>query len=329
MAKSVNAFPEDLRERLDKRESTCKMSLESTSNEMPDLQQIKLSRPPNPKMPFVVGCLELHENKMHGRHIVTNRDLQVGDVVAIEKAFAATLPSRFRYERCENCCEEHSMNLIPCKHCTVVMFCSEECRSEAMDRFHRYECPIINLIEEKLPNTTLLLALRSVICAVSCFESADDLIEFTKAADTSDTVFNIDYRKDLTAADKYRPVYGMQRCTDSVSDDIAAVTHVLNALTSNETGPFSGSSVSDLIELYCHHLSILHLNRQCIADEGDTYDNVRGIASRDYTLGMFPLRFLFNHSCDPNMTAITKGTTAIIVAQRPVKAGQQLCFSYG
>jgi hypothetical protein len=37
----------------------------------------------------------------------------------------------------------------------------------------------------------------------------------------------------------------------------------------------------------------------------------------------------FNHSCDPNMTFIIGGKANVMLATRAVRAGQELCISYG
>lgn len=42
---------------------------------------LNLSYPSNEKIPFIANCLELRTNEEFGRHIVTTRDLKVGDVV--------------------------------------------------------------------------------------------------------------------------------------------------------------------------------------------------------------------------------------------------------
>lgn len=63
----------------------------------------KLSHSPNEKIPFIVDCLELKTDQKYGRHIVTTRDLQPGDVIAIEKIVFPNIQKTAIYSRCSFC----------------------------------------------------------------------------------------------------------------------------------------------------------------------------------------------------------------------------------
>lgn len=142
MAKGVVGFPKRLSERLQKRENSCKELMKKIKPGDSPIE-LKLSFPPHKTVPFIIDCLELRKDAQYGRYVITNRDLDVGQIIAIEEPFCTSLSNKVQYERCENCCLEQSRNLILCIECTAVMFCSELCRTEAWDRFHKLECPII------------------------------------------------------------------------------------------------------------------------------------------------------------------------------------------
>ena len=78
---------------------------------------MKLSYPANEKIPFIVNCLELRENEQYGRYIITNQDLNPGDVIAIEEPFLKTIDIEGRYSRCTYCLKVNMLNLIPCFDC--------------------------------------------------------------------------------------------------------------------------------------------------------------------------------------------------------------------
>uniref|UniRef100_A0A182NVQ3 MYND-type domain-containing protein n=1 Tax=Anopheles dirus TaxID=7168 RepID=A0A182NVQ3_9DIPT len=143
-------YPERLAEKLKEREENAKKALEmmksagTTSqkrNEYP--VEIKLSFDAHENAPQIANCLELRKNDEFGRHVVTNRQLNVGDVVMIDTPFVNVLFDDLRYIQCAFCCGERLFTLIPCEGCTVDMYCSEECLSKAYREYHRYECPII------------------------------------------------------------------------------------------------------------------------------------------------------------------------------------------
>lgn len=74
----------------------------------------KLTYPRNDKIPFVVNCLELKQDDKFGRHIISNRDLNPGDIIAIEEPFKKSLSDEESYSRCNNCLKSNSLNLMPC-----------------------------------------------------------------------------------------------------------------------------------------------------------------------------------------------------------------------
>lgn len=120
-------YPKENLEVLKKREEKC----ESLMNQKVKLSShwnfFKLSEKQNKKIPFVIESLELNVNDKYGKHIVTNKSLKVGDILAIEKPFCSVLisESRFvevdknnKFTRCMNCLSDNQLDLIPCDGCS-------------------------------------------------------------------------------------------------------------------------------------------------------------------------------------------------------------------
>lgn len=109
-----NKYPHDAK--LDEREQKCKAQMETQQHKTKNdpWTFFKLSYPPNEKIPFIVNCLELNEDEKYGRHIVTNRDLQPGDVIAIEDHVFQNVTKSALYQRCAYCFESNKLDLIPC-----------------------------------------------------------------------------------------------------------------------------------------------------------------------------------------------------------------------
>lgn len=74
----------------------------------------KLSHDSNKKLPALSECLELFENEKYGRHIITNRDLKAGDIVAITESYIKLQHPGF-LGRCHNCLKTNNLNLFPCR----------------------------------------------------------------------------------------------------------------------------------------------------------------------------------------------------------------------
>lgn len=126
----LSGYPEKNLSTLLKRAEKCRHQIEAGCEVMSDedpFDRVKLSRLAHEKLPFVVDGLELRRNKKFGRHVVTNRELQAGEIIAIEKPHFKTLKSDSRYDSCEetnkfqrcaNCLQDNLLDLIPCQECS-------------------------------------------------------------------------------------------------------------------------------------------------------------------------------------------------------------------
>ena len=111
------AYKSNGNEKLDDREKECVIKVaQSTSSQSQEF--FKLSHEPNEKIPFLVSCLQIHEDKKYGRHVVTEKELKVGDIIALEPNFAACQKLPEKHLRCYNCFKSDMMNLTACPHCT-------------------------------------------------------------------------------------------------------------------------------------------------------------------------------------------------------------------
>lgn len=98
------------------RESWCKQSSHEKSKES-TWDVFNLSHPRRQNLPFVADCLELKQNELFGRHIVTSQSLRPGTVIAVEEPFIKfrNLQSMefFEHQRCFNCLRSKKLNLVP------------------------------------------------------------------------------------------------------------------------------------------------------------------------------------------------------------------------
>lgn len=78
----------------------------------------KLSYPVNEKIPFIVDCLKLKNDASFGRFLTTTRNLQPGDIIAIEDPFFKIIDIKASAMRCANCLKSNKMNLIPSRLCS-------------------------------------------------------------------------------------------------------------------------------------------------------------------------------------------------------------------
>jgi SET and MYND domain-containing protein 4 len=99
--------------------------LKETQREDPEnnpANLIKLTYSPDVKYPSIANCLELRKNDQFGRHVVTKRALNPGDIVCLEPMIVKTTLADGNYKRCRNCLKSNYLNLIPCDKCSMGKF---------------------------------------------------------------------------------------------------------------------------------------------------------------------------------------------------------------
>lgn len=126
----ANGYPNKNFTILDKRAQKCLEKIDTgaeAEKSTGPFGLIKLTYESNPKLPTISNCLELKRNEKFGRHIVTNRELKVGDIIAIEQPHFKIIKSDSRYDCCEDtnkyqrcalCLKCNLLDLIPCETCS-------------------------------------------------------------------------------------------------------------------------------------------------------------------------------------------------------------------
>jgi hypothetical protein len=135
--------------------------------------------------------LFLKRSDEFGYHIRTNKDLKVGTIIASERHLAATLVPKKAYERCEYCKNRNNFNLFPCDSCTGVVYCSEKCRQEAFDNYHKYMCGFGHGLQEA---ESCMLKLFCI--GLNSFDNPTKFAEFLRENKDSDAIgWDVDFRE--------------------------------------------------------------------------------------------------------------------------------------
>ncbi|KAF4531812.1 hypothetical protein B566_EDAN018216, partial [Ephemera danica] len=98
-----------------------------------------LSYGPSTDILGVSSAVRMEYSEHYGRHLVANRDIRLGDVLLIGENAAGTVSETFMHNHCSHC-HKLCFNLLPCQNCVLVMFCSEQCRFKANQKYHLSEC---------------------------------------------------------------------------------------------------------------------------------------------------------------------------------------------
>lgn len=328
-----SGYPKRLMEKLMKREMDCLDHINNVNVKSSKIEYTpKLDIPSNPRIPFIGDCLEMKDSKDQGRYIITNSELNPGQVIAIEEPYAVTLQAINRYHRCANCLTENSLSLIPCPACTNAMFCSQKCLTQANEEFHRFECLISDYLLLFF-NKIHLSALRVTLKAIGSFESIEEMVEFCRENENANvTTFSFTHTSALSARERYQQIHCLATNQDKRTPSdlfqratIAAVlynqlmknTKLVDILTTD-------SSRATFIEILFRHLQTSPTNYHTLS-LAETPD-MEGI---DYANGTYPFCSLLNHSCAPNICRMPIGRKMMVFALRVVKQGESLYDNYG
>lgn len=99
-------------------EILAKISSSSRAEEQGSEEFFALSHDVHKKIPFIAECLEVRENDVYGRYIMTTKDLKPGDIVVVEEPFYKILDPKFRHTRCSVCLKQNLLDLLPCNKCS-------------------------------------------------------------------------------------------------------------------------------------------------------------------------------------------------------------------
>lgn len=100
---------------------------------------------PSERYPCASDAVGVHYSTEFGRHLVATRDVDVGEVLIVERPYFRSLDRNNSYTHC-SCCMTSLWSGIACGECVNAVYCSEECRSRAWKQYHRMECTVSDLV---------------------------------------------------------------------------------------------------------------------------------------------------------------------------------------
>lgn len=260
-------------------------------------------------LPGASAHLELKESVEKGRYIVTNCDIQLGDILFAEKPFAhVVLPDQY-HQHCHHCCKKFIAPL-PCAHCTLALYCSETCRLESWQKYHLWECGGLILFH----NVGIAhLGLRVALVSSSVSES-----------------------------ERFHQVYNLVTHTeDMMPDDLYqyALTAVLmNLYLKYHTTYFSaanknGYSFQVMGGHILHHIAQMICNGHAITKVDftnmSTAQNTVSEEKQRIATAIYPSASMMNHSCEPNITNSFVNDYLIVQASKNISKGEEVFNCYG
>lgn len=106
---------------------------------------------PSKRFPCASDAVDIEYSSLNGipdRRIVATRDIDIGEVLIVEKHYFKCLKEDMLYTHCSYCMD-FAWTGLPCDDCKNVIYCSESCRADAWTEYHQVECLVFGLLNQK------------------------------------------------------------------------------------------------------------------------------------------------------------------------------------
>lgn len=310
-------------------QETCRDKLESIASADEFFQ---LTQPAHPKVPFIAECLEVRENAIYGRYIMTNKELQPGDIVVVEEPFYKVLNSKQAQTRCAVCLKQNNMNLFPCAKCSngesranflfaivtnilfsllfLALFCSKKCSDSVI---HRYEC-----VAPKEESFEKLLLQRMFYQAVEITGSLMDLQKLMDRQTSSKTIMDFDLSDPADAENNKNRILATTSLAEREpwsAEAYAKYESVTQQL------PTANENERDFLRQY-----LVRCLKSMTVNFFHFFWSPTQVEGQGFAL--CSLAAYFAHSCDPNVDKIDVDNKFAFVVKKPIPAGEQLFMNY-
>ncbi|KAH0546789.1 hypothetical protein KQX54_015230 [Cotesia glomerata] len=292
----------------------------------------------NEEIPGASSAIKLVYSEEFGRHVVATRDIEPGEVLAVQQGYVSNLfPENF-YSHCIYCMKQ-TWSGIPCDKCVYAIYCSENCRKAAWINHHDIECQVVGpLIEVGMEN----LGLMSLRLLVSAYKETEDfkvLKNQLKIIDSLTDPRTRGFTGKILDDKKYASVYTLETNSENrPNDDLfersfkaAYITFVL----AKKTEIFGKILPGDLGNLRDHqwftfvgglimrHQQIIPNNAHMRSEESSS------LFPHEHGSALMPFFSLFNHSCVPSIFLGGFGNKIAAISTRVLKKNQQIFDNYG
>ncbi|EDO31792.1 predicted protein [Nematostella vectensis] len=287
------------------------------------------------KFVSISKALDIKYTEEKGRHTIAARDINIGDVLLVEKPFASVLLQEQSKSHCHQCFV-HILAPLPCSYCTTVRYCSEKCAKESWDAYHYAEC--MNLEHVYVAGKYGHLALRVVVKAgfqylkasVKQFESEEKKCDPAELGCNPDGVYD---------PSDYRPIYHLVGHTHerTLNDLFVRTLNAIYLLRCLEGTEYYGDSTklpsredqAFIGGLLLRHLQSLPCNAHEISELQLSLKSVATSEAAEIGAGIYGTLSLFNHSCEPNVTRFFYGDKCVVRAFSSIPCRGEVVDNYG
>ncbi|XP_047473456.1 SET and MYND domain-containing protein 4-like [Penaeus chinensis] len=296
---------------------------------------------PHPNIPALSSAVTLSYKPDRGRHIVTARDVYPGETLLVEDSFCTCLKEASLARRCTTCCTR-SINPIPCPTCSLVVFCSEECRARGLADYHEQECEVLPALAAFSGDTPCVLAFR-ILMRLSFARLKELIPRLKKEAETLPPE-KLGFNEDgIYSSYDFRAIYHLcsnkqhhtnkqlfGRCIEAFI--VTKLLEMSRRYFVNSRGEPVCPSEEDVLLTGSTLVSLimkLRCNIFTIKDLQVSYNITGDVVGANVGTKVLATMSLLNHSCNPSAVPSYGSDPSSLYAVRFIPAGEEVTTFYG
>jgi len=271
-------------------------------------------------------AIEVKKSDKEGRYWVAKQRIVPGDVLVVDQSYIRALFPQHYKTHCYYCFVRLQETSTPCFTCDKVKFCSADCRSQGYLDYHRWECPIIEYVDNDEIGKMALLAYRVV--AFTGFDALSSLKE--KLDSTASTYTAGDY---LSVFEQV-PNTHKRSPGDLLKRSVMGILLTRCLQLTDWFPPHLRSDIELPEVLRINELIVRHIQScSCNAYEINEYVKRPNsmVDSQSIELGgaVYPTISLSNHACDSNTSRTNYGTFCVVKAVKTIFPNDKIHDNYG
>lgn len=278
----------------------------------------------------VADCLEIRQNDVSGRHVITTHDLQIGQTILVERPYSIIATTKHKHlgrDRCNYCLREFR-NFITCTNCVATRFCYEGCMEES---FHNLECnfpmpgksqpehyhlvhAILFKTNDAFPDVDMWMK------TVNALLKGEEVAGLTNATQRDFCLlFQLTHNHDKRTN---KQIQEMRRTAASIFTALMHLPDFSLKFAKMKQARFLQHLILHLLHIVEHAIDLYQYFQQ---DESTT---MILCSTQQYASGMYAFACHINHSCVPNVCWYTVDDRLVCKVIRPIKKGKQIFRSY-
>lgn len=262
----------------------------------------------------ITKSVEIRETPEKGRFMVAIENIPKDHKIIRENALIRSIKPKFFMDNCNYCTKFVINKFIPCHGCSKAVFCDEKCRSQAWEKYHRYECKFISLFSIQIAKPC-----QMIFRLLLTFGPEMALNIYDNPEPQPDDDYQLkQYKMFLT-------LYHHRKKQDPNTLALVTVTSIIMA------------HFIDYLSILNHDLSTIKkvfsffISNQlrCIVNGFTSYSRLsiyEKVATAD---AICVWSALINHSCDPSVDWNVHDGQMVMITEKAIQQNKEVMISYG